>query len=58
MWEVGNGKEIKLWENKWVGNTNLKTKFPRLFSICLDKDFLLWQGGMLNENLIKVGLEV
>ena len=30
---------------------NLKTKFLRLFSIFLDKESFLWQGGELNENL-------
>ena len=40
-----------MWEDKWVGNTNLNTKFSRLFSICLDKESFLWQGGELNENL-------
>ena len=29
---VGDGKEIKLCEDKWVDNESLKQKFPRLFS--------------------------
>jgi len=29
MWEVGNGKAIKFWEDRWVGNVALKCKFPR-----------------------------
>jgi len=33
-WEVGNGRKIRFWEDKWVGNVKLKEKFPRLFSIC------------------------
>jgi len=37
IWEVGNGREIRLWEDKWVGNTTLKVKFLRLFSAFYDK---------------------
>ena len=32
FWEVGNKREISLWEDKWVRNEVLiKDKFPRLF---------------------------
>lgn len=44
IWEVVNGKDVRLWKDKWVGNMTLKEKFPRLFSICSDKESLLWQG--------------
>ena len=40
-WEVGNGRVIRLWEDKWMGNTNLKVKFPRLFSIYVDMESFL-----------------
>ncbi|XP_068491914.1 uncharacterized protein [Phaseolus vulgaris] len=40
-WEVGNGKSIKFWEDRWVGNDILKNKFPRLFSLCVEKDVSL-----------------
>ena len=36
--EVENGREIILWEDKWLGNEILKDKFPRLFF------YLFWQG--------------
>jgi len=56
MWKVGNGKEIRFWEDKWVGNLELKNKFPRLFSLCGDKDKLLeccgvWEEGEWNWEL-------
>ena len=35
-WEIGDGKEIRFWEDKWVDNVSLKHKFPRLFSLSLD----------------------
>jgi len=40
-WEVGNGREIRLCEDKWMGNTSLKAKFPRLFKICVDRESFL-----------------
>lgn len=49
--DVGNGRELRLWEDKSVENANLKEKFSRLFSICSEKETLLWQGGEMKENL-------
>ena len=44
-WEVGNGKSIKFWEDRWVGNDSLKNKFPSFFSLCVEKDVSLsWCG--------------
>jgi len=40
-WELGNGKGIKFWEDRCVGNVALKGKFPRFFSLCGDKDIFL-----------------
>jgi len=37
-WEVGNGREIRFWEDRWAGNTTLKELFSRLHSTCLNKD--------------------
>ena len=52
-WKVGNGKESRFWEDKWVGDLELKNKFPRLYSLCRDKDELLeccgvWEEGEWN----------
>ena len=38
VWEIGNGQSLKLWEDKWVGNEALKSKFPRLFSLSDSKE--------------------
>jgi len=48
--EVGNGREIRLWEDRWVGNTNLKEAFLRLVSICSTKDLSIWHIGERSEN--------
>ena len=50
-WEVGNGKGIMFWEDSWVGNFVLKNKFPRLFSLCGDKDLLLEHCGVWEEGV-------
>jgi len=50
-WELGNGKGILLWEDIWVGNVALKGKYPRLFSLSINKESLLedcgnWANGV------------
>jgi len=47
LWEW----DIMLWEDKWLGDEELKDKFLRLFSICSGKSDKLWQGGEWNDNL-------
>jgi len=47
---VGDEKEIKLGEDKWVDNESLKQKFPRLFSVSLDVGHTLSQVGAWNDN--------
>ena len=37
-WRVGNGKDILFWKDVWVGNEDLKSKFPRLYSLCGNKE--------------------
>jgi len=49
--EVGNGMEIRFWEDKWVGNLNLKDTFPRLFTISSNKDLSVWQAGQMSQKL-------
>jgi len=36
-WKHENGNQIRFWKDKWVGDTPLKDKFPRLYSIPLYK---------------------
>jgi len=48
--EVGDGKEIRLWEDKWVDNVPLLHKFHRLFSISLDIGRTLSQVGVWINN--------
>jgi len=50
-WEVGDRKEIRLWEDKWLDNIPLLHKFPRLFSISLDTGYTLSQVGVWNNNI-------
>jgi len=49
-WEVGDGKEIRLWEDKWADNVPLMHKFPRFFSISLDTRRILSQVGVWSDN--------
>jgi hypothetical protein len=36
--KVGNGSSTRFWEEKWIGDTVLKEKFPRLFSLSEQKE--------------------
>ena len=36
-WKVGRGDKVRFWEDVWVGNSNLKTSYPRLFSLSLNQ---------------------
>ena len=50
-WKVGSGDNVRFWEDVWVGNSNLKTVFPRLFSLSLNQGHKVeevggWEGSM------------
>ena len=34
-WKIGSGEKVRFWEDVWVGCSNLKSLFPRLFSLSL-----------------------
>jgi len=36
-WKLGDDKDIRFWEDKWLDNEVLRVKFPRLFSIANEK---------------------
>ena len=36
-WRIGARDKVRFWEDVWVDRSNLKTAFPRLYSISLDK---------------------
>uniref|UniRef100_A0A8I7BK24 Reverse transcriptase zinc-binding domain-containing protein n=1 Tax=Hordeum vulgare subsp. vulgare TaxID=112509 RepID=A0A8I7BK24_HORVV len=33
-WKIGNGRNVKLWHDLWVGECSLKVQFRELFYIC------------------------
>jgi len=33
---LGSGDKARFWEDVWVGTANLKTLYPRLFSLSLN----------------------
>ena len=35
-WKLGCGDKVKFWEEVWVGSSDLKSLFPRLFSLSLN----------------------
>jgi len=44
-WAVENRKKILSWDDVWVGNEDLKSKFLRLFSLSNNKDAKLGSFG-------------
>ena len=37
-YQVGNGRRVKFWKDKWCGDKPLCESFPSLYSIFLSKD--------------------
>jgi len=37
-WKLGKGDKVRFWEDVWVGESNLKTSFQRLFSLSVNQD--------------------
>lgn len=35
---VGNGRKTSFWNDKWIGNSSFRAKYPRLFSISNQKE--------------------
>lgn len=35
---VGNGKQIRFWNDPWTNDNCLRFSFPRIYSICLSRD--------------------
>jgi len=36
-WKVGVGNKARFWEDVWVGRTNFKSLFPRLYSLSINQ---------------------
>ncbi|XP_028099375.1 uncharacterized protein LOC114298914 [Camellia sinensis] len=41
--QVGDGNRIKFWLDRWCGNSSLKSTFPLLFNLSIDKEGSLQQ---------------
>jgi hypothetical protein len=37
-WFINNGEQVRFWEDKWLGNSSLKDKYPSLYSIVRRKN--------------------
>jgi len=54
QWCVGDGHCVKFWSDRWVDDKALKDKFPRLYSISLNKnslvgDVAVWVGSRTSQ---------
>ena len=47
---VGNGNSVHFWHDRWCEAGTLKSLFPRLFALSLQKNLLISQMGEWNEN--------
>jgi len=55
-WRLGCSDRVKFWEDVWVGNTNLKSLFPRLHTISCNQSQKVeelggWEGDVWRWNL-------
>jgi len=49
-WKLGCGDKIRLWEDVWIGNCNLKTLFPKLYSLSLNQGHKVGEVGVWEES--------
>ena len=45
-WKLGCGDKVKFWEDIWIGNSNLKSMYPRLFSLSLNQGQKVEEAGV------------
>ena len=48
-WKVGIGDKVRFWEDAWVENVNLKTLYPRLYSLSLEQGLKIVEVGEWGE---------
>jgi len=45
VWKVGYGDNVRFWEDIWVGNINLITLYPGIYSLSLDQGLMVDEVG-------------
>ena len=55
-WKVGNGKDVRFWDDPWLGGVSLKQKYPRLHLISEDKEKRIHQVGLWEDSTWKWNL--
>lgn len=57
--DIGNGDTVKFWEDKWFGDTDLRSAFPPFYNIAANKEIMvssICQVNDLNlEDIFKTG---
>ncbi|GKF20860.1 hypothetical protein Tco_0069498 [Tanacetum coccineum] len=53
--KVGDGASVAFWNDVWIGNSNLKTTFPRLYSLEIAKDCLVADRYTFSASLVSLG---
>ena len=39
--KLQNGKQIRFWEDKWLGSTSLKNQYPALYNLVIRKHYIV-----------------
>ena len=50
-WKLGIGDKARFWEDGWIDNCNLKTLYPRLYSLSLDHGLKVGEVGGREESV-------
>jgi len=45
VWKVGVGDKARFWEEAWTYNNNLKSLYPRLYSLSMDQGMTIGEVG-------------
>ena len=38
LYDIGDGSNVKFWQDRWCGETSLAIRYPNLFRFCRNKD--------------------
>ena len=49
-WKLGSGDKVRFWEDVWVRNANLKSLFPRMYSLSLHQGQKVEEVGVWEES--------
>ncbi|GJY59276.1 hypothetical protein Tco_0459168 [Tanacetum coccineum] len=54
LFAVGNGLCTQFWNEVWIGDTQLRVMFPRIYALEINKDYGVWDLDLNGEGVFRV----